>query len=421
MARLWKALMMLVAAALLASCGGGGGGLIGGGCVDDDVSVLFLYGYGLQGTVGVEMRVEPNITGVPSQCRSDMRFSVDSGSLPPGISLNERSGVISGVPTQGGRYPFTIRLTLKGFDGGVNADIASVIRDPAEATFAAWEVMSYNGHGFHDDFRIGAIGSDLYVVGNNGRTTRLRTFRSVDSGRTWTELNVGPPIHVEEFALASDGNHIYLSGGARARVPSSAVWRFDGTTWTLMTADGAFPPRTAHAMLSHRGALYILGGYAADRKSLADVWRSTDGGATWTQLSASAFPSRSNTCALSDGKGLLYVLGGSASPTFHRRDMWQSRDDGVNWEQVPISENSPLVNALERGSATCSVLNGRMVYVSGYVYPMTISSDNGRDWLMEPHVNWLSGASPGAVTVDGHMYVLTGEGTSQRHVIRTKP
>ncbi len=419
MARLWKTLMTFVAAALLASCGGGGSGW-GGGCVDDDVNVLFLYGYGLQGTVGVEMRVEPDITGVPSQCRSDMRFSVDSGSLPPGITLNERSGVISGVPTRGGRYPFTIRLTLKDFDGGVNVNLASLIRDPAEATFAAWEVMSTNGGGFQDAFRIGAIGNDLFVVGNNGRSARLRTFRSVDGGRTWTELDLEAQMYVENFALASDGTHIYLSGGTRGKVPSSAVWRFDGTTWTLMTAEGAFPPRSEHAMLSHRGALYILGGDAG-REPLGDVWRSADGGATWTQQSASAFPVRYNTCALSDGRGSLYVLGGNASRTFHRWDMWQSRDDGANWQQVPIGADSPLVDALARGSATCSLLKGRMVYVSGYSSAMTISSANGRDWLMEPYVYWLSGASPGAVTADGHMYVLTGQATSQVHVLRTGP
>jgi len=38
-------------------------------------------------------------------------FSITSGSLPPGLSLNPQSGVIGGIPTVGGVFPFGITVT----------------------------------------------------------------------------------------------------------------------------------------------------------------------------------------------------------------------------------------------------------------------------------------------------------------------
>ncbi|HEY5986248.1 MAG TPA: Ig domain-containing protein, partial [Streptosporangiaceae bacterium] len=39
------------------------------------------------------------------------RFLVTSGSLPPGLSLNSDTGIISGTPTIAGSYQFTITAT----------------------------------------------------------------------------------------------------------------------------------------------------------------------------------------------------------------------------------------------------------------------------------------------------------------------
>jgi hypothetical protein len=38
-------------------------------------------------------------------------WRIDSGALPPGLTLSASSGLISGVPTRTGRFTFTVRVT----------------------------------------------------------------------------------------------------------------------------------------------------------------------------------------------------------------------------------------------------------------------------------------------------------------------
>ena len=40
-----------------------------------------------------------------------LTWSVSSGSLPPGLSLSSSTGLLSGTPTTGGSYPFTVKIT----------------------------------------------------------------------------------------------------------------------------------------------------------------------------------------------------------------------------------------------------------------------------------------------------------------------
>lgn len=75
---------------------------------------------------------------VASCADCSLSYTISSGVLPPGMSLNTSSGVISGTPTgTGGNYPFTLTVTSTGSDPSASPTVASqqynLVTQPATA------------------------------------------------------------------------------------------------------------------------------------------------------------------------------------------------------------------------------------------------------------------------------------------------
>jgi len=64
----------------------------------------FTYSPTINAKKGKALKVSPAIAGYPAPT-----FSIVSGSLPPGLSLNASTAAITGTPTTTGSYPFTVR------------------------------------------------------------------------------------------------------------------------------------------------------------------------------------------------------------------------------------------------------------------------------------------------------------------------
>lgn len=94
--------MALLLAVGLAGCGGGGEGTPPPG----PTPPAFLSTTLPDGTVGVAYSA--TVTGTGG--RPPYNFSVVSGSLPPGLSLNATTGAITGTPTTPGTYVFTLQV-----------------------------------------------------------------------------------------------------------------------------------------------------------------------------------------------------------------------------------------------------------------------------------------------------------------------
>jgi hypothetical protein len=64
----------------------------------------FTYAATINAKKGKGLKVAPTIAGYPAPT-----FSILTGSLPPGLSLNASTAAITGTPTTVGTYPFTVR------------------------------------------------------------------------------------------------------------------------------------------------------------------------------------------------------------------------------------------------------------------------------------------------------------------------
>lgn len=109
-----------LAAATLAACGGDDGS---GRCSYQPIFPTYHYevagkdvGLKIDATVGVAITATFYVTNVPSNCQSQLGFSLKSGyTLPGGLSLNSTNGNITGTPTQKVKKDVVIIMEIPGY------------------------------------------------------------------------------------------------------------------------------------------------------------------------------------------------------------------------------------------------------------------------------------------------------------------
>lgn len=117
--------------ALMSSCGGGSGGNEPprNPCTDNPVVFISkvwdnngVISQGLVGRVGVALKAVPTLTGNPpisDACKALQTFSTNPlRPLPVGLSLDPKTGVITGIPTQAfssGGVPAYVTVLFPGY------------------------------------------------------------------------------------------------------------------------------------------------------------------------------------------------------------------------------------------------------------------------------------------------------------------
>lgn len=128
-------------------------------------------------------------------------------------------------------------------------------------------------------------------------------------------------------------------GGGDPGTELNDVWKSaDAETWSCVTPAAGWSARTRHALVSHNGYLWVLGGRDSDHNFKNDVWRSEDG-EVWEEVTPAAGWSPRGELVVVSFAGYMWVLGGydgTATPLPGRRDVWRS-EDGETWEEVTLS------------------------------------------------------------------------------------
>jgi large repetitive protein len=115
----WRAKLALAAAAVaLTACGGGG--------EKEDLVLTFSYTDTSTG-VWADVNAVPNISGLEGH---SPRCALTAGALPEGLALNSATCAITGQPNEGGDFSATIRLTVSGYDGFVDASYTISVVPP---------------------------------------------------------------------------------------------------------------------------------------------------------------------------------------------------------------------------------------------------------------------------------------------------
>jgi photosystem II stability/assembly factor-like uncharacterized protein len=248
-----------------------------------------------------------------------------------------------------------------------------------------------------------------------------RLLRSVDYGRTWTELDLPSGFH-DPLLIWGDGDHRLVTG--------RAAWPATNEARLLVSEDGgrSFELRAPDAQRFL--ALWGSGSTVIATSLDGAIHRSLDGGWNWTRVSEPPDPAISLTRLAVTGAHAVAVGSGGAgrrstdggeswepfdSPLGTVRALWAggegrfvgvgsngvflSLDGGASWEQTLASASNA---SLAEHQGTLWLLDG----ISSH--RIRRSDDGGETWI-EAH-SWSPGA-PGAIDAkDDLLIVATSEG-----------
>lgn len=111
-----------------------------------------------------------------------------------------------------------------------------------------------------------------------------------------------------------------------------------GYNWQCATLEAAFAGRDGAGALTHRGKMWLLGGWnPGDKVNFpkicnSEVWSSTNGADWKLELRQAPWEGR-HTAGYVLHRGEMWIVGGDANQGHYQTDVWKS-GDGVSWEQV---------------------------------------------------------------------------------------
>jgi len=171
-------------------------------------------------------------------------WSISSGSLPPGLSINVSTGQISGTPTTAGTFNFTVRAADAGDPQQTDTQALSIDIDPADLEITTASPLPNYKAGTDYNKQIEA----------SGGTTPY----------SWTLTDRSPVGFAEGINLSTGG---LLSGSINAQPQTGQL--------TIQVTDNGSPPQTdtkTFDLTITAGDLQLLNAYLPDGQVGMEYW-----------------------------------------------------------------------------------------------------------------------------------------------------
>lgn len=191
--------------------------------------------------------------------------------------------------------------------------------------------------------------------------------------------------------------------------------------WELVTDTAPFAPRDGAGLVSHRGYLFMFGGWntAWSPATTNEVWRSPDG-KEWERLPDAPWERRhSHGYLVFNDK--IWVLGGDVLAGRYQSGVWSS-PDGIQWTRegdLPHGKDGRILFMSFVHDGYMWIAGGQTLdeYVPEFegtrkpvFYSDVWRSKDGRDWEMVSDQNsWAPrGMTIGSASLDGRMHIIGG-------------
>ena len=214
---------------------------------------------------------------------------------------------------------------------------------------APWSGRSGFGSVVHND--------KIFVLGGKdgrGTNTLNDIWMSIDEGITWEQIDTDPTTDGiqnapwqarSHFGIVVHNDKIFVLGGENSTNNYlNDIWMStdEGITWeqidTDPTTDGVqnapWQGRTAFGLVSHKGSLFVIGGFNRPSDTrYNDVWKSSDG-TDWSEIT---FPitywSIRSGHSVFTHEGRIFILGGRSYFDNNTNGIWISHD-GIIWNYI---------------------------------------------------------------------------------------